>query len=77
MRKPYSAGRVPKQDDDHIFMYPVSHSANLEEHSMTVRFAKGSMSFIAEGLKETIRGNVTGREGEAESRAIYSRHLLT
>ena len=32
--------RVPRKAEDTIFMYPVSHSMNLEAHSITVRFAK-------------------------------------
>ena len=31
------------------------HSVNLEAHSITVRFAKGSMGFIANGLLELIQ----------------------
>jgi hypothetical protein len=37
---------MTKYHDEHIFMYPISHSPNLEKHSITVRFAKGSMGFI-------------------------------
>ena len=48
-----SVGRVSKKDEDHICMYGVSHSVNLENHTITVRFSKGS-GFIAHGLLEII-----------------------
>jgi hypothetical protein len=50
-----SGSRVPRKAEDTIFMYPVSHSINLEAHSITVRFAKGSMGFIANGLLELVQ----------------------
>ena len=46
-----SVGRVPKDDEDHVFMYRVSHRANLENHTIKGRFAKGSMGFIADALE--------------------------
>jgi hypothetical protein len=50
-----SGSRVPRKEEDIIFMYRVSHSINLEAHSITVRFVKGSMGFIANGLQEIIQ----------------------
>jgi hypothetical protein len=50
-----SVGRVPKKDEDHLCMYRVSHSVNLENHTMTVCFAKGSMGFIPHGMFEIIK----------------------
>jgi hypothetical protein len=50
-----SGSLVPRKSEDIIFMYRVSRSINLEAHSITVRFAKGSMGFIANGLLEIIQ----------------------
>jgi len=50
-----AGARAPRKSEDTIFMYPVSHSMNLETHSVTVRFAKGSMGFIANGLLEVVQ----------------------
>ena len=49
-----SGSRVPRKAEDNIFFYRVSNSINLEAHSITVRFKKGSMGFIANGLQEII-----------------------
>ena len=43
-----------QKDEDHLCMYRVSHRVNLENHTITVCFAKGSMGFIAHGLLEII-----------------------
>ena len=56
-------GRVSKKDEDHMFMYTVSNSVNLENHSITVRFDQGSMGFIANGVVEIIGEREGGREG--------------
>ena len=50
-----SGSRVPRKAEGIIFMYRVSLSINLEVHSITVRFVKGSMGFIANGLQEIIQ----------------------
>jgi len=49
-----SGPRVPRNPTDNIFFYRVSHSINLEAQAMTVRFKRGSMGFIANGLQEII-----------------------
>jgi hypothetical protein len=49
-----SGPRVPRNPTDNIFFYRVSHSINLEAHSMTVRFKRGSMGFIPNGVQEII-----------------------
>jgi hypothetical protein len=50
-----SGARVPRKASDTIFTYPVSHSINLEAHSITVRFTKGSMGVIVNGLLESVQ----------------------
>ncbi len=50
-----SVVRVPRKASDTIFTYPVSHNINLEAHSITVRFPKGSMGFIDNGLLELVQ----------------------
>ena len=53
--RPTSGFPVPRKEEDIIFMYRVSHSVNLEDHSMTVRFVKGSVGFTTNGLMEIIQ----------------------
>ena len=48
---PHSAlDRVPRDNKDHVYMYKVVHSVNLEAYVLTVQFQQGAMGYIPAGV---------------------------
>ena len=42
--------RVPRDNKDHVYMYKVVHSVNLEAYVLTVQFQQGAMGYIPAGV---------------------------
>ena len=42
--------RVSGDNKDHVYMYKVVHSVNLEAYALTVQFQEGAMGYIPGGV---------------------------